>query len=106
MRIIYEKYKKGSVKLEAKAPFAQGHPRINFMIGLALLGILVFAIILFIWFVFSCLGNGIEHLVDFLKKLVSNTDYMYSKMLYKCYDLEQAVTGKDFLVLAWPGAAR
>ena len=27
-----------------------------------------------IWFVFSCLGNGIEHLVDFLKKFVSTTD--------------------------------
>ena len=57
-----------------KAPFAQRHPRINFMIGLALLVILVLAVILLIWFVFSCLGNGIEHLVDFLKKFVSTTD--------------------------------
>lgn len=66
--------RKNSVKVEEKAPFAQRHPRINFMIGLALLVILVFAIILFIWFIFSCLGKGIEHLVDFLKKFVSNTD--------------------------------
>lgn len=36
--------------------------------------ILVFAAILLIWFVFSCLGNGIEHLVDFLKKFVNTTD--------------------------------
>ena len=57
-----------------KAPFAQRHPRINFMIGLALLVILVLAVILLIWFVFSCLGNGIEHLIDFLKKFVSTTD--------------------------------
>lgn len=66
--------KNGSVKLEEKAPFAQRHPRINFIIGLVLLVILVFAAILLIWFVFSCLGNGIEHLVDFLKKFVNTTD--------------------------------
>lgn len=66
--------KRNSEKVEEKAPFAQRHPRINFMIGLVLLVILVFAIILLIWFVFSCLGNGIEYLVDFLKKFVSNTD--------------------------------
>jgi hypothetical protein len=66
--------KNGSVKLEEKAPFAQRHPRINFVIGLVLLVILVFTAILLIWFVFSCLGKGIEHLVDFLKKFVSTTD--------------------------------
>ena len=33
-------------------PFAQRHPRINFVIGLVLLVILVFAAILLIWFVF------------------------------------------------------
>lgn len=66
--------KRNSEKVEEKAPFAQRHPRINFMIGLVLLVMLVFAIILLIWFVFSCLGNGIEYLVDFLKKFVSNTD--------------------------------
>lgn len=64
--------KKNSVK--EKTPFAQRHPRINFMIGLALLVILVLVVILLIWFIFSCLGNGIEHLVDFLKKFVSTTD--------------------------------
>lgn len=64
--------KRNSVK--EKAPFAQRHPRINFMIGLALLVILVLVEILLIWFVFSCLGNGIEHLIDFLKKFVSTTD--------------------------------
>lgn len=66
--------KKNLVKVEEKAPFAQRHPRIYFMIGLALFVIFVFAIILLIWFVFYCLGNGIEHLADFLKKFVSNTD--------------------------------
>lgn len=66
--------KNGSVKLEEKAPFAQKHLRINFIIGLVLLVILVFAAILLIWFVFSCLGNGIEYLVDFLKKFVNTTD--------------------------------
>lgn len=40
--------KNGSVKLEEKAPFAQRHPRINFVIGLVLLVILVFAAILLI----------------------------------------------------------
>lgn len=30
--------------------------------------------ILELCFVFSCLGNGIEHLVDFLKKFVNTTD--------------------------------
>ena len=64
--------KRNSVK--EKVPFDKRHPRINFMIGLALLVILVLAVILLIWFVFSCLGNGIEHLVDFLKKFVSTTD--------------------------------
>lgn len=49
------------MKLEEKAPFAQKHPRISFVIGLALLVILVFAAKLLICFVFSCLGNGIEH---------------------------------------------
>ena len=66
--------KKNSVKAGEKAPFAQRHPRINFVIGLALLVILVFVAILLIWLIFSCLGNGIEHLVDFLKKFVSTTD--------------------------------
>lgn len=66
--------KKGSMKVEEKAPFAQRHPRTNFVIGLTLLAILIFAAILLIWFIFSCLGNGIEHLVDFLKKFVSTTD--------------------------------
>ena len=66
--------KKDSEKVEEKAPFAQRHPRINFVIGLVLLVILVFGAILFIWLIFSCLGNGIEHLVDFLKKFVSTTD--------------------------------
>lgn len=69
-----ESTKNGSVKLEEKAPFAQRYPRINFIIGLVLLVILVFAAIMLIWFVFSCLGNGIEHLVDFLKKFVNTTD--------------------------------
>lgn len=62
------------MKVEEKAPFAQRHPRTNFVIGLTLLAILIFAAILLIWFIFSCLGNGIEHLVDFLKKFVSTTD--------------------------------
>ena len=66
--------KKDSEKVEEKAPFAQRHPRINFVIGLVLLVILVCGAILFIWLIFSCLGNGIEHLVDFLKKFVSTTD--------------------------------
>jgi len=66
--------KKDSVKVEEKAPFAQRYPRTNFVIGLALLAILIFAAILLIWFIFSCLGDGIEHLVDFLKKFVSTTD--------------------------------
>ena len=66
--------KKNSVKAGEKATFAQRHPRINFVIGLALLVILVFVAILLIWLIFSCLGNGIEHLVDFLKKFVSTTD--------------------------------
>ena len=62
------------VKVEEKEPFAQKHPRINFVIGLAFLVILVFVAILLIGFIFSCFGNGIEHLVDFLKKFVSTTD--------------------------------
>lgn len=66
--------KKNSVKAGEKAPFAQRHPRINFVIGLALLVILVFVAILLIWLIFSCLGNGIDHLVDFLKRFVSTTD--------------------------------
>ncbi len=66
--------KKDSVKVEEKEPFAQKHPRINFVIGLAFLVILVFVAILLIGFIFSCFGNGIEHLVDFLKKFVSTTD--------------------------------
>lgn len=66
--------KKDLVKTEEKVSFAQRHPRINFMIGLALLLILVFAVILLIWFIFSCLGNGIEQLVAFLKKFVGTTD--------------------------------
>lgn len=66
--------KKGSAKVKEKMPFAQRHPRINFMMGLALLIIIVLIVILVIWFIFSCLGSGIEHLVSFLKKFVSTTD--------------------------------
>ena len=51
--------KKGSVKVEEKAPFSQRHPGTDFVIGLALLAILIFAAILLIWCIFSCLGNGI-----------------------------------------------
>ena len=66
--------KKDSVKVEEKELFAWKHPRINFVIGLAFLVIFVFVAILLIGLIFSCLGNGIEHLVDFLKKFVSTTD--------------------------------
>ena len=66
--------KESLVNTEEKMSFAQRHPRINFMMGLALLLILVFAVILLIWFIFSCLGNGIEQLVAFLKKFVGTTD--------------------------------
>lgn len=66
--------KKGSVKVREKKPFAQKHPRINFMIGLVLLIMIVFIVMLVIGSVFSCLGSRIEHLVSFLKKFVSTTD--------------------------------
>ena len=66
--------KESLVNTEEKMSFAQRHPRINFMMGLALLLILVFAVILLIWFIFSCLGNGIEQLVAFLKMFVGTTD--------------------------------
>ena len=66
--------KKDSAKVKEKIPFAQRHPRINFIIGFTLLGTFVLIGIWFIWFIFSCLGSGIEHLVGFLKKFVSTTD--------------------------------
>lgn len=69
-----ESTKKISVKVEEKVTFAQRHPKINFMIGLVLLLILVFAVISLILFIFSCLENGIEHLIVFLKKFVGTTD--------------------------------
>lgn len=55
-------------------PFAQRHPRINFVIGLALLVILTLIAIWLIGFIFSCLRGGIEHSVSFLKNFVSTTD--------------------------------
>ena len=51
--------------------FAQRHPGINFVIGLILLVLFVLIVMRFIWFVFSCVGSGIEKLVSFLKKFVS-----------------------------------
>lgn len=66
--------KKDSAKVKEKIPFAQRHPRINFMIGLTLLVIFVLIVMWLIWFIFSCLGRGIEQLVSFLKKFVSATD--------------------------------
>lgn len=66
--------KKDSRKTEEKMSFAQRHPRINFMIGLALLVVFALILIWLVWFIFSCLGSGIEHLVSFLKKFVSTTD--------------------------------
>lgn len=66
--------KKGSEKVEQKMPFVERHPRINFMIGLALLVIFVLIVLWLIWFIFSFLGSGIEQLVNFLKKFVSTTD--------------------------------
>lgn len=74
MREYISSMKKDSTKAEKELPFAQRHPRINFMIGLALLIVFVLVVIWLIWFVFSCLGSGIEHLVSFLKKFVSTTD--------------------------------
>ena len=65
---------KNLVEVEEKVPFAKRHSRINFLIGLVLLVMLVFVAILLIWLIFSCLGNGIDHLVDFLKRFVSTTD--------------------------------
>ena len=44
--------KKGSAKAKEKIPFAQRHPRINFMIGLTLLVIFVLIVMWLIWFVF------------------------------------------------------
>ena len=66
--------KRGLSKTKEKLPFDQRHPRINFMIGIALLLLLVSVVILIIWFIFSCLGSGIEHLVVFLKRFVDTTD--------------------------------
>ncbi|MCM1221016.1 MAG: hypothetical protein NC548_41680 [Lachnospiraceae bacterium] len=66
--------KKESTKAERELPFAQRHPRINFMIGVILLIAFVFIIIWLIGIIFSCLGSGIEHLVSFLKKFVSTAD--------------------------------
>ena len=69
-----ESTKKNLVKTEEKMSFAQRHPKINFMIGLALLLMFLFGVILLIWSIFSCLVNGIEYLVAFLKRFVSTTD--------------------------------
>ncbi len=74
MRVVYESYEKRFSESGRKELFAWKHPRINFVIGLAFLVIFVFVAILLIGLIFSCLGNGIEHLVDFLKKFVSTTD--------------------------------
>lgn len=74
MRRVHRKYEKGSPKAKENIPFAQRHPRINFVIGLILLVLFVFIVMRLIWFVFSCVGSGIEQLVSFLKKFVSTTD--------------------------------
>lgn len=66
--------KKGSAEVKEKIPFAQRHPRINFIMGFTLLVLFALIAMWFIWFVFSCLGRGIERLVSFLKKFVSTTD--------------------------------
>ncbi|MCM1416121.1 MAG: hypothetical protein NC430_09380 [bacterium] len=66
--------RRGSTEAERELPFAQRHPKINFMIGLVLFATVVFIGICLIWFFFSCLENGIEHLTSFLKKFVSTTD--------------------------------
>lgn len=66
--------RKSSMKVKEKIPFAQRHPIIDFMIGLILSVIFVFIIMWLLWFVFSCLGSGIEQLASFLKKFVSTTD--------------------------------
>ena len=55
-------------------PFAQKHPRINFMIGLLLLTIIILVVVWLIWFVFSSLGKGIEEFATFLKKFMTTTD--------------------------------
>lgn len=65
---------KDPAKGKEKIPFAQRHPRINFMIGLTILAIFALIIMGAIWFFFSCLGSGIERLVAFLKKFVNTTD--------------------------------
>lgn len=66
--------KKDSAKMKEKMPFTQRHPRINYMIGLTFLVVFALILIWLVWFIFSCLGSGIEHLVSFLKKFVSTTD--------------------------------
>lgn len=60
--------------LERKIPFAQRHPRINFMIGAILLVIFLLIGVCFIWFLLSCLGRGINQSISFLREFVSTTD--------------------------------
>ena len=66
--------KKDSGTIKEQLPFSQRHPRINFMMGLALLVLIVLITIWLIWFVLSSCGKGIDKIVIFLKKFVSTTD--------------------------------
>ncbi|RKI84002.1 hypothetical protein D7V83_06795 [bacterium 0.1xD8-71] len=61
-------------RIEREIPFAQRHPRINFMIGVILLVIFLLIGVCFIWFLFSCLGRGINQSISFLREFVSTTD--------------------------------
>ena len=60
--------------LEREIPFAERHPRINFMIGVILLVIFLLIGVCLIWFLFSCLGRSINQSISFLREFVSTTD--------------------------------
>lgn len=57
-----------------KLPFAQRHPKINFLLGLAILLIALMLIVIFVFWLFKTIGNGISDVIDWGKNKLSKLD--------------------------------
>lgn len=57
-----------------KLPFAQRHPKINFLLGLAILLIALVLVVIFVFWLIKTIGNGISDVLDWGKDKLSKLD--------------------------------
>ena len=59
---------------KGKLPFAQRHPKINFLLGLAILLIALVLVVIFVFWLIKTIGNGISDVLDWGKDKLSKLD--------------------------------